>query len=1431
MEKLLHVLPNICAKILHSSKVSQSGIYKTRNSAFSTPISSSNSSIVRTNGIEENKKPSAMNSPKKTICNFFTLLGMLIMLTGFAGYRANAQSVGISSSAITPDASSILEMRTSTKGLLIPRLTTTERNAISSPATGLMIYNTTTSKFNYYDGGAWTVLFAGSSGVNSVTGTNNRISIGGTSSDPTVDISSSYVGQSSITTLGTIGSGTWNGSIISPTYGGTGINNGNSTITLGGNLVTSGAFATTLTSTATTNATLPAGTNTLYSTKSASIASSQLLTSLSDPTGTGVAVFGTSPTLATPVINGLPTGTGVASAATASTLVSRDANANIAVNNSNRGYTTTATAAGTTTLTVGSTYFQYFTGSTTQTLTLPVASTLVLGQQFMIVNNSTGVVTVQSSGGNSIQAMAAGTNLTVTCILTSGTGTASWSAYYPTSGTVTSVSGTTNRVTVATGTTTPVIDIASNYVGQNTITTLGTIGTGTWNGTLVDPTYGGTGVNNGSSTITLGGNLVTSGAFATTLTSTATTNATLPAGTNTLYSTKSASISSSQLLTSLSDPTGTGLAVFGTSPTLATPVINGLATGTGVASAATASTLVSRDANANIAVNNSNRGYTTTATAAGTTTLTVGSTYFQYFTGSTTQTVTLPVASTLVLGQQFVIVNNSSGIVTVQSSGANTIQAMAAGTNLTVTCILTSGTGTASWSAYYPTSGTVTSVSGTANRVTVATGTTTPVIDIASNYVGQNTITTLGTIGTGTWNGSLLTGTYGGTGVNNGSSTITLGGNLITSGAFATTLTSTATTNATLPAGTNTLYSTKSASITSSQLLTSLSDPTGTGVAVFGTTPTLATPVINGLATGTGVASAATASTLATRDANANISANNALLGYTTTATAAGTTTLTVGSTYAQYFTGSTTQTVTLPVASTLVLGQQFVIVNNSTGIVTVQSSGGNTIQAMAASTNLTVTCILTSGTGTSSWSAAYTPGGLSTNTANTLVLRDGSGNFSAGTITATFSGSLTGTATKATNLVGGNATTLLGSLPYQSNTDVTTLLSPNTTTTKKFLNQTGDGTNGAAPAWGTIAAGDVPTLNQNTTGSAATLTTPRAIYGNNFDGSAALSQIIASTYGGTGNGFTKFSGPTTSEKTFTLPNASATILTDNAAVTAAQGGTGNASYTVGDMLYASASTTLSKLAAVASGSYLRSAGTSTAPVWSTTTLPNSATTGDLLYASTSNSYSNLAGVATGNALISGGTSTAPSWGKIGLTTHVTGTLPIANGGTNSTATPTNGGVAYGDGSAYQFSSAGTTGQILQSAGAAAPVWIDGGAMMSGVSNNTAVNNTTLFFPVTGAIAGNATDAQAGLRSLVSRAGTIKNLYVKISAALPSGKTGTVTVYKNGVATALVATLSVGPTLFSDTVNSFTVAAGDEVGIQVSTTGNVKFSWAVSFTY
>lgn len=68
---------------------------------------------------------------------------------------------------------------------------------------------------------------------------------------------------------------------------------------------------------------------------------------------------------------------------------------------------------------------------------------------------------------------------------------------------------------------------------------------------------------------------------------------------------------------------------------------------------------------------------------------------------------------------------------------------------------------------------------------------------------------------------------------------------------------------------------------------------------------------------------------------------------------------------------------------------------------------------------------------------------------------------------------------------------------------------------------------------------------------------------------------------------------------------------------------------------------------------------------------------GDLLYASTTTALSKLADVATGNALISGGVGVAPSYGKIGLTTHVSGTLPVANGGTGTTTAFTTGSVVF----------------------------------------------------------------------------------------------------------------------------------------------------------
>jgi hypothetical protein len=135
---------------------------------------------------------------------------------------------------------------------------------------------------------------------------------------------------------------------------------------------------------------------------------------------------------------------------------------------------------------------------------------------------------------------------------------------------------------------------------------------------------------------------------------------------------------------------------------------------------------------------------------------------------------------------------------------------------------------------------------------------------------------------------------------------------------------------------------------------------------------------------------------------------------------------------------------------------------------------------------------------------------------------------------------------------------------------------------------------------------------------------------------------------------------------------------------------------------------------------------------------------GDLLQGGATNTLTKLASVATGNALISGGVTTASSWGKIGLTTHVTGQLPISNGGTNSTATATAGGVGYGTGTAHAYTAAGTSGQPLISAGSSAPAF---GTLALGTANTnvsgalTVTNGGTGASTLTGIIKGTGTTA------------------------------------------------------------------------------------------
>ncbi len=262
----------------------------------------------------------------------------------------------------------------------------TSGSVVAAPSVGADITNKT-----YVDG-----LDVGN--VKSVSGTANRItSTGG--QNPVINISASYVGQSSITTLGTVVTGVWNATVVGVVYGGTGL----SSLTQGDLLYASAA-------------------NTL-----SALAKNASATRYLSNTGT------------------------TNNPAWAQVDLTNGVTGNLPVTNLNSG-----TSAG--------------------------ATTFWRGDGFWAVPAGTGV---------------------------------------------TSVSGTANRIT-STGGTTPVIDIAATYVGQTSITTLGTIATGVWQGTVVGSIYGGTGVNNGSSTITLGGSLTTSGAFASTFTMTGVTGVTFP---------------------------------------------------------------------------------------------------------------------------------------------------------------------------------------------------------------------------------------------------------------------------------------------------------------------------------------------------------------------------------------------------------------------------------------------------------------------------------------------------------------------------------------------------------------------------------------------------------------------------------------------------------------------------------------------------------------------------------------------------------------------------------------------------------------------------------------------------------------------------------------------------------------------------------------
>jgi hypothetical protein len=183
-----------------------------------------------------------------------------------------------------------------------------------------------------------------------------------------------------------------------------------------------------------------------------------------------------------------------------------------------------------------------------------------------------------------------------------------------------------------------------------------------------------------------------------------------------------------------------------------------------------------------------------------------------------------------------------------------------------------------------------------------------------------------------------------------------------------------------------------------------------------------------------------------------------------------------------------------------------------------------------------------------------------------------------------------------ATNGGTGQNAYAVGDILYSGTTNTLAKLAGNTTTTKKFLGQTGTGSASQAPSWQQPAATDI-------TGLAASATTDTTSATNITSGTLPTARLSGSYTGITGVG--------------TL----AAGTWNGSAIAAIYGGTGQTSYAVGDLVYANTTTTLAK----------------------------------------------LADVAVGNALISGGVGSAPTYGKIGLATHVSGTLPVANGGTGAT--------------------------------------------------------------------------------------------------------------------------------------------------------------------
>lgn len=425
---------------------------------------------------------------------------------------------------------------------------------------------------------------------------------------------------------------------------------------------------------------------------------------------------------------------------------------------------------------------------------------------------------------------------------------------------------------------------------------------------------------------------------------------------------------------------------------------------------------------------------------------------------------------------------------------------------------------------------------------------------------------------------------------------------------------------------------------------------------------------------------------------------------------------------------GTTGLTPSSPTAGAITLAGTLGATNGGTGLATyalgdiLYSSAANTLAKLSGNITTTRQFLRQTGTGTVSAAPAWdtvtkTDVGLS-NVENT-ALSTWAGSTNITTLGTVATGTWSATTIAADKGGTGQTTYAVGDLLYANTTSTLAKLADVATGNALI-----SGGVGVAPSWGKIGltthvSGTLPVANG---GTGLTAGTSGGVLYYSATGTLASSSLLAAnalvvgggagvapstiTTGtgvvtalgvntGTAGAFVVNGGALGTPSSGTLTSCTGLPLTTGVTGTlaATNGGTGQASYAVGDILYASTTTALSRLAATTSGLALITNGVGIAPSYGKIGLTthvngtllttnggtgfNTYAVGDLLYASATNALAKLADVATGNALISGGVGVAPSWGKIGLTTHVSGTLGVGNGGTGTATAFTPGSVVF----------------------------------------------------------------------------------------------------------------------------------------------------------